>query len=107
MPNSNTSTPLQALPTPVSSALPDITSDMYALAVAVEKKLVMVYTSNADRDAKVTTPVAGMFCITLDAMKIWIYSGASWSSIPTSFPNITAGTAAPSGGNDGDFYFKY
>lgn len=102
-------TPLQALPVPIATDDPDVVGDVTTLAKAIEKKLVQVYLSASDRNAKVTAPTEGMFCILKDTNIIQFHDGTNWIQIyPTSFPSITSGTNAPSNssGANGDVFFK-
>jgi hypothetical protein len=105
-----TTTANQALPYPQSTDTPaDTPLFMQNLATALEKKLVMVFASMADRDAKIITAVKGMFCITIDTMTGWWYDGGTWVKVlPVVQPAITSGGTVPDNatGANGDIYFK-
>ena len=109
MPNANTTTPGQSFPTPVGSGTPDITLDLYNLAVAIEKRVVGIYNNVADRSARVTAPAEGQFAYMKDTNTFAFYDGAAWTGFPTPVPAITSGTTTPSNasGANGDIYFKY
>ena len=105
-----TTTANQGLPYPQSTDTPaDTPLFMQNLALAVEKQLVMTFTSISDRDAKVTVPVKGMFAITKDTMFGYWYDGTQWVKIlPVTVPAITSGSSVPldANGSNGDIYFK-
>ena len=104
-----TTTPLQGLPIPEATDDPNIAADITSLALAIEKRLVGVYASAVDRDAKVTSPQEGQVALLKDVNKIYWYDSAAWVQIfPANVPSITSGTTAPSNatGNDGDLYFR-
>ena len=63
--NTVATTPLQGWPIPVNGDDPDIPGDMAALAKAIEKKVVGIYATTADRDAKITAPTEGQFAYVL------------------------------------------
>jgi hypothetical protein len=103
-----TTTPAQALRVPISTDNPDVVDDMTQLALQIEKRLVGVYATVSARNSATTAAgvVEGMFAYTMDANKFWYYDGAAWQPFPPTAPSITSGTAGPSGGVDGDIYFK-
>lgn len=105
-----TTTPLQNLPVPEDTDDPNVPADMSALATAIEKRLVGVYNSVADRDARITAPQEGQVAYLKDSNKIHVYVDGAWSQI---FPalglqTIRNGAGAPdnSVGVDGDVYFR-
>jgi len=103
-----TTTPLQGLPIPEDADDPNIPADITALANAIEKRLAGVYNSVADRDAKITAPQEGQLAILKDVNKIYVYFDSAWTQIyPAAGPQITSGTTAPTGGSNGDVYFRY
>jgi hypothetical protein len=104
-----TTTPQQGLPVPEATDDPNVAEDITNLALAIEKRLVGVYTSAADRDAKVTAPQEGQVAITKDNDRMFFYSGSAWVQMfPAVVPSITSGTTAPSNatGSNGDVYFR-
>lgn len=109
MPNSNPTTPIQDLPTPTDTMDPDVPGDVYALATALEKKLVMVFNNVTDRSARVTAPTEGMFAYMKDTNTFVVYDGAAWVSAYPAPPTFRSGTTTPANtlGVDGDVYFKY
>jgi len=106
-----TTTANQGLPYPEEADTPDPPRDFLALANAVEKKLVMAFTSAADRDAKVTAPVEGMLAVLKDVNQAHLYFDGAWSQLypPTNMQQITSGTTAPdnAAGSNGDLYVQY
>lgn len=105
-----TTTANQQLPVPESTDDPDVVTDMTALATAIEKKLVMVFTSSSDRSTRVPSPTAGMFAAMTDSDTVVFYDGAAWKQVyPPVVPAITNGTTVPSSGSgaNGDVFFKF
>lgn len=104
-----TTTPGQAFRVPVSTDNPDVPDDMTLLAKDIEKRVMGVYVNAAARDSAATAmggAQEGMFAFTKDNDKVWYYTGSAWTVFPPAQPAITSGTAGPSGGVDGDIYFK-
>lgn len=102
-------TPNQSLPYPVSTDSPDVPRDIKALAEAIEKKLVMVFTDSATRSTKVPSPTAGMFSVLTSTGAVEYYNGSAWTKIyPSTGPAFSRGTTVPanSSGADGDVFFK-
>lgn len=98
----------QQLAYPVGSDRPDIAGDLLQIVTMIEKKLVQVFTSTADRDARQTAPTAGMLCAITGTGVIQFHNGTSWVQIyPTTGPAHTRGTSVPanSSGADGDVFF--
>lgn len=87
---------------------PNLAYDLLQIAKTIEKRLMGVYATPAARDAAATAmgPVEGMFAFTQDANKVWYYDGTAWVAFPPVQPAITSGTTAPSGGANGDIYFR-
>jgi hypothetical protein len=87
---------------------PNLPADLLAIATAIEKRLVGVYATPADRDAKMTTPQEGMFAFTKDTDTFWFRSATAWVSFPPPTPAITHGASVPpnSSGTNGDVFFK-
>jgi hypothetical protein len=100
----------QGLPYPTTADDPNVPQDLQALAEALEKKLVMVFASVADRSAKVSAPTSGMLSVMTDTDVIEFYDGAAWKRVyPPAVPAVTNGTAVPSNssGANGDVFFKF
>jgi hypothetical protein len=87
---------------------PNIAYDLLQIAKAIEKRVMGVYATPAARNTATGTmgPVPGMFAFTLSDHMVSYYDGAAWQPFPPAVPAITSGTAAPSGGANGDIYFK-
>lgn len=87
---------------------PNLPADLLAIAKAIEKRVVGIYATNAARDTATTAigPTEGMMCYVVANDTLFIYNGTAWASFPPAQPQITSGTAAPTGGNNGDVYFK-
>lgn len=103
-----TTTPAQALRVPISTDNPDVVDDMTLLALQIEKRLMGVYATAAARNTATAAAGVeeGMFAYTSDTNTVWFYTGSAWTVFPPASPAITSGTAGPSGGSDGDIYFK-
>jgi hypothetical protein len=103
-----TTTPAQAFRVPVSTDNPDVVDDMTQLALQIEKRVMGVYATAAARNSATTAAgvVEGMFAYLMDSNTVTYYDGAAWQPFPPAQPAITSGTAGPSGGSDGDIYFK-
>ena len=103
-------TPAQAFRIPVSTDDPDVVDDVTQLAKMIEKRVVGVYNSTADRDSKTTAAGVeeGMFAFTKDANKVWYFDGTAWVAFPPAQPAITSGSSVPanSSGANGDIFFK-
>lgn len=66
----------------------------------VRDQTVNTFSSTANRDANIVTPVEGMFCYTSDTDNYWYYNGSSWvivlhagawTSYTPSLTNVTIG----------------
>lgn len=105
-----TTTANQAMPYPEPEDDPaDVPEFIQNLAEAVEKKLVMVFTSTSQRSTKVPSPTAGMMSVMTDTDVVEFYDGAAWKRVyPPAVPAITVGTAVPSNssGANGDIFIK-
>lgn len=79
-------TPLQGLVIPVSSDPPNGPSQMSALAVSVESKLVQVYASSGARTSAFTaagiSPSAGMLSNITGTKRFEGHDGTSWAPLP-------------------------
>ena len=103
-----TTTSIAGLPIPQQTDSPDVPRDISNLAVALEKRLVVVYASVADRSAKNPTPQEGMFGWLSDLNRMEVYQDGAWVTYPAPQVSITSGTTVPSNatGNNGDVFFK-
>lgn len=101
-------TPIQGFRFPDNNEyLKDVPQFVQNLALDVEKRVVMIFASQADRSAKLTNPVSGQASWRADAKVFEIFDGSVWRQIYPAVPHITSGTAVPSGtGNVGDLYFQ-
>lgn len=108
------STPVQGLPYPdQNEKINSVDEYIRNLALALEKKLVMVFSSAADRDTKLPSPAEGQFVYLTDVNKMYVrvVSGttATWNQIYPATPGIYSGTTAPAAtlGSVGDIYIQY
>lgn len=102
-------TPANTFPYPQSTDDPDVPSDMQALAVAIDKRVMGVYNNASDRNSKTSTILQeGLFAYLKDTDAVTYYDGAAWQPYPAAYPAITSGTSVPSNssGTDGDIFFK-
>jgi hypothetical protein len=110
--NTVPATPAQAFPVPIDGNDPDIPDDMNKLAKAIEKRVMGVYASAADRDSKTTSAglVEGMFAYMVDSKTVAYFNGTSWVAFPPRQMKIGSGTSVPSAGDpnyiDGDVFFR-
>ena len=74
-------TPYQALPYPTGTDTPAGMTEIQALAVALEPKLVMAFSSAADRASKIVTPTEGMLSWLNDANRFEYHNGTAWKRI--------------------------
>jgi hypothetical protein len=75
-----TTTPIQALPVPVSADTPNIPADLMSLAQAIEGRVQMRFTNSSDRDTKVTSPVEGMTCVLTTTREYQQYTNSGWTT---------------------------
>ena len=103
-----TSTPGQAFPVPTTTDDPNIPEDMTNLATAIEKRVVGVYASIADRDSRVTAPQEGQVAFCKDTDSFTYFNGSAWTAMFRQPPSFTIGSVVPSNaaGADGDVFFK-
>jgi len=82
----STTTTLQGLPVPETTDAPTVPAHMVALAVAVEKKAVMVFASAAARTSALAaagvTATEGMLCWLADVNVFDYHDGAGWGPLP-------------------------
>lgn len=80
-----TTTQLQGLPVPEDTDAPTPPAHLTALATAVEKRLVMVFASAADRTAKLSSAgvaaAEGMVSWLQDTNTLEVYDGAAWRPV--------------------------
>lgn len=102
-------TPVQGFRYPDDNELlQDVPQFIQNLALDVEKRVVGVYDDLADRALRVPSPTDGTMTWLKDTNKLEIFDGGSYRQIYPVTPNITSGTAAPSGtGAIGDIYVQY
>ena len=64
---------------------------------------VLVFASEAARDAAITSPQEGQFAFTKDNNSLWYYSGSAWvaSGATGDIEGVTAGTGISGGGTSG------
>lgn len=86
----------------------NIPAAMAASVTDIEKLLVQVFDSVADRGTKVPAPMEGMLCWLRDVDRLEVFDGVQWRRVYPTSPAIKSGTAAPtSTGQDGDIYIQY
>lgn len=102
-----TTTPGQDFPTPTNSDDPDIPGDLFALASAIEKRVVGIYNNVADRDTRVPAPVEGQVAYLKDTNSFVYYDSAAWVTMFPTPPTFTSSASVPSNGTgaDGDVHF--
>lgn len=88
---------------PASDAIPVVHSDLLALANAIEPKLVLTFTDTTNMNA-FASATRGMLATLTGSDFLYRHNGTTWVKI---YPIISSGTAAPSGGSDGDIYIQY
>jgi len=104
------STAAQGFPYPQPGDDPDIPDDMMKLAKAVEKRVMGIYPSPAERNAW-TAAIGveeGMFAYTRSDDMVCVFNGSGWVQFPARVPAITNSGSVPSNasGADGDVHFK-
>lgn len=78
------------------------------LAEATQQLIVGVYPSTSARDIENPSAQRGTLAYTQDQGILWLRGYSGWDQIyPTAGPSITSGSSNPSGGQNGDIYFKY
>lgn len=101
----------QELPYPDETQHPaDVPLFLQRLAEAVEKKLVLVYDSAADRSSRNGAPAEGQLSWLSDVNRLELFTGTGWTQLyPSTAPTIHSGTSDPTTGlgSNGDLYFKY
>ena len=74
------SSPISGFPYPNSGDSPLVHTAIQALATAIEKKAVMVFSGTSDRTTKVPSPITGMFCYRTDTGAFEFYNGSAWKT---------------------------
>lgn len=75
-----TNTAMQSIPVPEYTDAPNVPDHLLAVAQAVESRLVMRFTNSTDRDSRVPSPEAGMYCFVSDLVELQCYSGG-WKPV--------------------------
>lgn len=103
-----TTTPHQGFPVMVDGDDPNIPEDILSLANAIEKRVMGVYNSVADRSAKITAPQEGQVAFLKDTNSFTYYNGSGWVAMFPDQVSITSGTSVPSNasGSNGDVFLK-
>jgi hypothetical protein len=105
-------TPAQGFRIPIQADDPDVVDDMTQLAKAIEKRVVGVYATEADRDTKTIAAGVeeGMIALTKDNDKVWRYDGAAWVEFPVRQAKVGSGPTVPTASDpayvNGDIFFK-
>lgn len=73
-----TTTPLQAVPIPVTGDADNVPADFATSFGYVEGRLVMRFASAASRDSTVTSPAEGMTAWLQDVNQLTVYTGSAW-----------------------------
>lgn len=94
----------QQLPYPASSAAPNVPADLQTLAQSVEKKVVQVFASAADRSTRMPSPTEGMMCWLQDVNRFDYYTGSTWARVAErigdgAFDNAPGTTTSTTFGN--------
>lgn len=92
---------------PDSAEPPAVHTHLLAIINQVEKKLIMRFTSTANRDATIVSPENGMMCaIGSPASELYVYLSGSWQKL---YPRTYSGTGTPSNGlgANGDLYIQH
>lgn len=101
-----TTTSNQGFPLPVAGDDPNVPDDLNTLALAIERRVVGVYNSTSDRSTRVPAPQEGQVAYLKDSNTFTYYTGSAWAEMFPAQVSITSGTANPTGGSNGDVYFK-
>lgn len=102
-------TPNQQLPYPDKNEyLKYVPGYISALALAVEKGLVMKFIDQADLGSRLPAPVGGMMAWVQATKTLSIYTGTAWVTLLPASPAIYSGAAVPSSslGVTGDIYIQ-
>ncbi|MGW7611378.1 hypothetical protein ACWGKW_29785 [Streptomyces sp. NPDC054766] len=88
-------TPLGSLPYPQPADAANVPQHIQSLAEAVDGRTVLRFADAATRDAKVTSPVAGMLVWLSTPKQFWYHTGSAWAQLapgPVHLANTTTGT---------------
>ncbi|MER5790091.1 hypothetical protein [Streptomyces sp. NPDC001980] len=102
-------TPLSKLPYPQPTDIANLPLHLQSLAEGIDSRTILRYSTAADRDAAVTTPVAGMVAWLTTPGTLSYYTGSAWIALGawnTYTPTWTATTTNPSIG-DGTLTGRY
>jgi hypothetical protein len=95
------STPNAALPYPDDNEfLKDVPDFIRVLALALDKYRVPNFTSDSNRNTKITAPVAGQLAWVTDAApvaRLQVYNGSAWVRVYPPTTQVTSGSAVPTG----------
>lgn len=86
-----TTTPIAGWPLPSSGDTDQVPADMSALAVQIEQNSLLKFSTSTTRDAKITSPVAGMECWLNTPGDFFHYTGSAWVQGRAGLKSITAG----------------
>ncbi|MFI9153776.1 hypothetical protein [Streptomyces sp. NPDC053367] len=95
-------TPLSGLPYPQPTDTANLPLHLQSLAEGIDNRTILRYATAANRDAAVTTPVAGMVAWLSTPGTLTYYTGSAWIALGAwnaYTPVWTADTTAPSIGN--------
>jgi hypothetical protein len=99
----------QGLPYPDNNErLADVPDFIYALADALDDKILGVYASQAALSGAGPFEAGRMAWVTADNT-LQVYTGSTWVTVYPASPRIFSGTAVPSSslGSNGDLYVRY
>lgn len=109
MPGSGT-TPAQGFPIPTDYDDPNIPDDVGGLARAIERRVIGIYPTAAERNAWTAAAgiEEGMFAYQRDTNTLYYFDGGTWQQYPPRQPQITSSGSVPSNsvGQDGDIHFR-
>ncbi|MFJ8588048.1 hypothetical protein ACIRD2_25865 [Streptomyces sp. NPDC093595] len=74
-------TPLSNLPYPQPSDPADLPAHLQSLAQSVDGRLVMRFATAAERDTRITAPVAGMVAWIASPGRLMYYTGSAWAPV--------------------------
>lgn len=103
-----TTTANQGFRIPTEDDVPDVPVHITNLANDVERRVISVCASIADRDSRIAAPDDGQFAYVKDVNLLYIYQDGSWVTFPPTQPLVTSGSTVPdnTSGNNGDIFFK-
>ncbi|MEU6348877.1 hypothetical protein ABZ896_06075 [Streptomyces sp. NPDC047072] len=95
-------TPLNTLPYPEPTDVANLPLHLQSLAEGIDGRTILRYATAADRDTKITTPVAGMVAWLTTPGTLSYHTGSAWVAMgawTTYTPAWAAATTAPALGN--------